>query len=102
MEEEDFHLFLLGLKENLRKPWNVLKNLHQGFGMKLQIGNNNLIFIFVMENLTYTELLDIEGGSKKKPCGCRNAGREVARIVKENVIWESIGAAWDEIVSWFD
>lgn len=66
--------------------------------MKLQIGNNNLIFIFVMENLTYTELLDIEGGS----CGCRNAGRGVARIIKENVIWESIGAAWDEVVSWFD
>lgn len=54
-----------------------------------------------MIDLTYEELLTIDGGAKK-PCKCESAGRNVARIIKENVIWEGISSAWNEMVSWFD
>lgn len=49
--------------------------------------------------LNYEELLSIEGGNCPK---CKGRGREVGRIIKDNVIWETISSAWEEFTSWFD
>ncbi|MFB9121236.1 hypothetical protein ACFFUE_08565 [Bergeyella porcorum] len=56
-----------------------------------------------MTNLTYTELLCIEGGAKK-PCGCRSAGKKLGNFI-ENVgidIATMVNDGWDTITGWFD
>lgn len=58
-----------------------------------------------MTNLTYTELLCIEGGAKK-PCGCRTTGQSIGRTLADNVIvdtiTETVGEIYDRLKKLFN